>query len=316
MRFSIILPVYKVEKYLRPCVDSILSQTYQDFEIILVDDASPDSCPQICDEYATKDKRVKVIHKVNGGLSSARNAGLDIAQGDYIIFIDSDDWWDDLEALSKIATRLEETGVDILIFGMKKYFMQRNSFGDVRCPKVLSEEKGDSFMLHYMRNNIFVACACDKVVRRDFIEDKKLRFVEGQLSEDIEWCARLLLNNPRISVLSECFYVYRQGNSGSISSNITRKNVFHVYEIIAKYATSDAPVPLKHYLANQLVLLLSFSNLVSWDEVQDIILNCKKYWWLLKYDWYPYVRIVSKVKWLGLMNVRRLLKVYHYLKRS
>ena len=92
MKVSAIVPVYNVEKYIYRCVDSILNQTFSDFELILVDDGSPDNCPQICDEYAKKDSRIKVIHKENGGLSSARNAGLDIASGEWISFIDSDDW--------------------------------------------------------------------------------------------------------------------------------------------------------------------------------------------------------------------------------
>ena len=89
---SIVVPVYKVEKYLNRCVDSILNQTYTDFECILVDDGSPDKCGQICDEYAELDKRIRVIHKENGGLSDARNVGIDAAKGEYILFVDSDDW--------------------------------------------------------------------------------------------------------------------------------------------------------------------------------------------------------------------------------
>ena len=92
---SIIVPIYKVEPYLRRCLDSIVNQTYTNLEIILVDDGSPDGCPQICDEYAAKDKRIIVIHKENGGLSSARNAGLKIASGAFISFVDSDDWVND-----------------------------------------------------------------------------------------------------------------------------------------------------------------------------------------------------------------------------
>lgn len=91
---SIIVPIYKVEPYLRRCVDSIVCQTYTNLEIILVDDGSPDTCPQICDEYANKDKRIVVIHKKNGGLSDARNAGLNSCKGEYISFIDSDDYVD------------------------------------------------------------------------------------------------------------------------------------------------------------------------------------------------------------------------------
>ena len=102
---SIIVPIYKVEPYLRRCLDSIVNQTYTNLEIILVDDGSPDGCPQICDEYAAKDKRIVVIHKENGGLSDARNAGLDICKGEYIFFIDSDDWikTDTIEFLYKIT---------------------------------------------------------------------------------------------------------------------------------------------------------------------------------------------------------------------
>ena len=92
--FSIIVPVYKVEKYLNQCVSSILEQDFKDFELILVDDGSPDGCPAICDELAITDERIKVIHKINGGLSDARNAGLAIASGDYVIFLDSDDFWE------------------------------------------------------------------------------------------------------------------------------------------------------------------------------------------------------------------------------
>ena len=93
MKISFILPVYKVEKYLDECVESIVSQTYRDIEVVLVDDGSPDNCPVLCDQWAKKDQRIKVVHKPNGGLSDARNAGLDNATGDYVIFVDSDDFW-------------------------------------------------------------------------------------------------------------------------------------------------------------------------------------------------------------------------------
>ena len=92
MKFSVIIPIYKVEKYLPECVESVLKQTYTDFEVLLVDDGSPDSCPQICDDYASKDSRVKVIHKPNGGQADARNVGLEKASGDYVCYVDSDDY--------------------------------------------------------------------------------------------------------------------------------------------------------------------------------------------------------------------------------
>lgn len=135
MKFSIIIPCYKVEQYLHQCVDSVLAQTYEDYEVILVDDGSPDNSPAICDEYGKKTDKVKVIHKPNGGLSDARNAGLDVARGEFVLFLDSDDWWDDKEALHKIDTCIKKTGADIIIFGMKKYFSLENVMVTCAFPK-------------------------------------------------------------------------------------------------------------------------------------------------------------------------------------
>lgn len=112
---SVIIPIYNVEQYLRRCVDSVIKQTYQNLEIILVDDGSPDHCASICDEYHNKDKRIRVIHKKNGGLASARNAGLNIADGDYIFFLDSDDWLDP-ESLGELVSIAEQNDVDFVRF--------------------------------------------------------------------------------------------------------------------------------------------------------------------------------------------------------
>ena len=110
-KISVVVPVYNVEKYLRKCIDSIINQTYKNLEIILVDDGSPDKCGEICDEYAKKDNRVKVIHKKNAGVSSARNDGIDNATGEYIIFVDSDDWLED-NAIEIMVDKLNEYDYD------------------------------------------------------------------------------------------------------------------------------------------------------------------------------------------------------------
>ena len=125
---SVIVPVYNVEKYLCQCVDSILGQTYRDLEVILVDDGSPDGCPRICDEYARKDGRVKVIHKKNGGLSDARNAGLEMAGGEYVIFVDSDDFWKDESVLSRLVEIFEggDREWDFVNFNCQYFYQQDN----------------------------------------------------------------------------------------------------------------------------------------------------------------------------------------------
>ena len=121
MFFSVIVPIYNVEKYLSRCIDSVLSQTFADFELILVDDGSPDNCPEICDKYAQKDHRIKVVHKENAGLGMARNLGVEVATGDFICFIDSDDFIEE-ECLNAMYSAAEENKVDLVICDYYKYF--------------------------------------------------------------------------------------------------------------------------------------------------------------------------------------------------
>ena len=120
--FSVIVPIYKVEKYLPDCVNSILNQTYKDFELLLVDDGSPDNCPQMCDDFALKDSRIRVIHKKNGGLVSARNIGIKNAKGKYICYVDGDDTVDEKLLESIYKEILIKNNPDIIIFGIVKNF--------------------------------------------------------------------------------------------------------------------------------------------------------------------------------------------------
>ena len=125
MIYSVIVPIYKVEKYLEKCITSILNQSFTDFELILVDDGSPDSCPQICDNFALKDSRIRVIHKKNGGLVSARNIGIQAAKGDYICYVDGDDWIHK-DMLSEIyKDSIQKYSPDMIIFGIVKLFANR-----------------------------------------------------------------------------------------------------------------------------------------------------------------------------------------------
>lgn len=319
MTFSIIIPIYKVENYLRQCVDSVLSQTFNDYELILVDDGSPDGCPAICDSYASQDNRIKVIHKANGGLSDARNAGLDIAQGEYVLFLDSDDWWDNSAFLQRLNQTIEKDNADVIIFGMKKYYSSDNRMGDVRVPKKCDE--ANPALSHaqtiqkYMQSNIFVACAWDKAIRKAVIDDTAQRFVKGQFSEDIEWCSKLLTQNLAIEVMEEAVYVYRQQVSTSITANISDKNVRCILDVIKRYASKDAPAPLKHFLANQYVLLITILMILKDEDRKELENEIRQYWWLLDYNWYPYVRKVSSVKLLGFNITKKLLRLYYLLHR-
>ena len=139
MKISVIIPVYNTEKYLKECVESVLAQTYHNLEILLINDGATDSSPQICESYAKQDARIKLIHKENGGLSDTRNMGIKQCSGDYVLFLDSDDYWDDPKMVEKLADQMQQYPVDILNFRYKKYMEDTKQF--VPCLKSVEDIK-------------------------------------------------------------------------------------------------------------------------------------------------------------------------------
>ena len=212
---SVIIPIYNVEKYLRKCIDSVLAQTYTKLEIILVDDGSLDNCGKICDEYAEKDERVKVIHKKNGGLSSARNYGLEVARGEYISFIDSDDWVAPtfIEILLKT---LQEQQVKISAVG---YFfvgpakIKRESISPNKQKKqIISSQR--AVQLGFESLGFF---AVNKLYARELFAG--ISFPQGQLYEDIATIYKVFLKTDKIALYDEPLYYYNHFNMTSITKN-------------------------------------------------------------------------------------------------
>lgn len=322
LKISIIVPVYKVEPYINQCIDSILAQSYKNFEVILVDDGSPDQCPRICDDYTNKDSRIKVVHKMNGGLSSARNAGIDIASGDYIAFIDSDDYWDDTDAIKKCVDVCETKMPDVILYGFKKFYQtaDRNETIQMGLPiDLYGKEVGLRLLLEH---NVFVTSACNKLVNSKLFKERNVRFVENQLSEDIEYCAQLILNAHTFVAINEYFYVYRQQNASSISANVGVKNLNDIAGVLQKYAAKGKvdncsnSEALLNYMALQYVLWIVLSNTVVVSEQLAFFYEMKKLWWLIDYAWCPYVKKVKMFKYLGFSIVRKLLFVYYKKKRG
>lgn len=201
---SVIVPVYKVEPYLRQCVDSILEQTFQDFELILVDDGSPDGCPAICDTYAAKDPRVRVIHKENGGLSSARNAGLDTAQGEYIAFVDSDDWIHP-QMLNTMLNSIQSSSADMAICGVESVFEKDRTVHHPLSDAVLSQND----MVHMLATQAwYYIVACNKLYKKQLF--KKLRYPEGFIHEDAAVIHRIIGLCNCVVTVEQPFYNYRQ----------------------------------------------------------------------------------------------------------
>lgn len=222
---SIIVPVYNVEKYLHECVDSILGQDFTDFELILVDDGSPDNCPAICDEYAEKDNRVIVIHKENGGLSSARNAGIDICKGEYIWFIDSDDYIRE-DCLQKMCIQLDKSDPDLLLFGY-------NQLNDRDRSIIRVDYRGDKVVtpIELISSGKYLDSACMYVSKAKIWLQNGLRFCEGIIHEDFEVFPRVVGYASRIEYLHHLetelnpyYYRIREGS-------IVRRNTLDHYSL-------------------------------------------------------------------------------------
>ena len=213
-KISVIVPVYKVEKYLERCVDSIINQTYKNLEIILVDDGSPDNCGAMCDEFAKKDERIKVIHKENGGLSSARNAGLDIATGDYIAFVDSDDRITS-DAYENLVSALGER-VDAIA-----NFMYEREYegGETTTPTVIPHRVDETFSAEEYVSELMMhvgdVSACTKLFPRCVIGD--LRFPIGVLNEDLIFMLEISDKIKEIVFVGKVGYYYfiREGSTSS-----------------------------------------------------------------------------------------------------
>jgi glycosyltransferase involved in cell wall biosynthesis len=233
---SVIIPVYNVEKYLEKCITSVIQQDYRNIEVILVDDGSPDKCPQICDSYSKKDSRVKVIHQTNSGLSLARNAGLRIALGDFIMFLDSDDWWNSEVSLRTIVSEVSNNiGTDIFVIGAMDYspvkgYMKRYDSKNLEKfknnPGIIEIYKT---MINY--GNLYEA-AYTKIIRRSFIEKNNLIFQQGIISEDTEWFFRVLRCVKKIDIIDVDLIIYRSGREGSIVNTVSAKHVYDLLLII------------------------------------------------------------------------------------
>ncbi len=317
-RFSVIVPVYNVEKFLPECIDSILSQTFDNYEVVLVDDGSPDNSGHICDEYALKHSQIKVVHKENGGLSDARNFGINAAEGEYLIFIDSDDFYDDTEFFAKLDKLISEFNADVAVYSMKHFFNNVRNYVPSKVDFI--DNKWNSFdsyeqtICELLRENKLIISACSNAVKRELILDKQLFFKKGIVSEDIDWAMRLYSNNLSMAFLSEQPYIYRAGREGSITSTMKEKNFIDLFDIIANYAnkfsSSDNKVEnlLLNYISYQYVVLCGLIVRATNKKFKtDFIKKLIKYKWLMQYDMCPKVKKAKKV--FAIFGLRVMIKV-------
>lgn len=269
-KVSIVVPVYKVEKLLDRCVHSLLNQTYKNLEIILVDDGSPDSSGDICDHYSKIDTRVKVIHKLNGGLSDARNFGIEKASGDYIMFVDSDDYIDEdsVNVLVKFATQnnLDIACADayrIIEFEGKEN--KERLIGEKSFSKVIT---GEEFLVKSIEDKNYSVAVWSRLYKTDLIKDKGTYFKKGIYHEDEEWSPRIMLKAKRISYIDYPFYYYvirknsitQLGNRNKHIKDVieTCEDLAHQYESIVE--DNKNKKVLKDYLVRLYINTSTFGH--------------------------------------------------------
>lgn len=310
MKFSVIIPAYNVADYLEECVYSVLNQTYEEFEILLVDDGSTDDkTSNICDKLAAKDDRVKVFHQTNGGQSIARNTGIKNASGDYVLFLDGDDFWTDVHFLDEINNELHshEEVVDAVIYPFSYWYGN----ADIRVrdfPQKLPRHEiiTDSVLL--VETGALIAPVWNKCVRRELFADS-LMFPDGLMYEDGIWCADLLKIITCCCVIENSNYMYRQNRDGSFTNKITQKKVYHAFRGIEenlknfKQLSNEKQEALLIYLSNSYISILPF--VFPYLNNSDIKMFVKKFRYLLKYS--QKVELVS-FRISGLMT--RVLGIY------
>ena len=212
---SVIIPIYDVEKHLNRCVESVVNQTYKNLEIILVDDGSPDKCPEICDEWAMKDSRIKVIHKENGGISSARNAGLEVCSGEYIAFVDSDDWIE-LEMYSILIKAIKDNCAEMAIAGRYDVFESTDLKISGRCPEVCGVYLPNEILPKMLLGQHYDSAVWDKLYHSSLW--KVIRFPNGKIYEDVAIMYKVVLSCKKIVTVTNLLYNYYHREDSIVTS--------------------------------------------------------------------------------------------------
>ena len=286
VKVSIILPVYNMEKYLRRCLDSIINQTFKDFEVIIINDGSSDNSEKICTEYALGDKRIKVITIQNGGLSNARNLGIDKSKGEYIIFCDSDDWIEK-DAIEILVNGIELKNCDMAISGYKMDFVfEEFKSISIKCKNKLYESI-DEFMKEYsfFRSNYLFGFAWNKIFRASIIRENKIFFEKNVFCEDLYFIFKFIPKCKRINSINAELYHYMHQSNDTLSKK--KKDEFKVmndiydrtksfliesksYEYNKQYLNSTYVESMIAYITN---IVVNNNNIYS--NMKDIYLESR-----------------------------------------
>jgi glycosyltransferase involved in cell wall biosynthesis len=315
MLISVVIPIYKVEQYLEECIKSVVSQTYKNLEIILVDDGSPDQCPLMCDKWAAKDNRIRVIHKANGGLSDARNVGIDAATGEYVLFLDSDDYWSDTQAVEKLVKCHEKhPNAELIFFG----FISNGQENRLDVDAINNQNKIEA-LKEILIHADFAPSAWMKLTKRDVLIKNHIRFRKGMKSEDFDYSINLYLHVTSIAAISDSFYVYRK-REGSITATIDASHIKDLIWFLEFWSMQlkrenldEAYIQLYYgYLAYIYSQSLALLSRISKQDKQKLEIKLFKLENLLEYTINPKVRHVAQIcKLFGLKFTSKFLQHYY-----
>lgn len=289
--FSIIIPVYNIEKYISYCVNSVLAQSFDDYEIVLVDDGSSDNCFQICDEFAKKDKRIHVIHQENKGLSEARNAGIEKSKGEYIIFLDGDDWIGEQDTFFFLKNVIDKSlcsQVFICLYDKCKDGSTEIKTCGYSFPKAENKTPLQIFRQLLTIHSIFLGAQVF-IISNKHLKEKKLFFEKDLYHEDNLWIAQIFMRSDYVQLINIPIFCYRQERDGSIMSSITLKNlkdqmrIIHILENEIMVKDTDDKTVIYYWLTKiyKAVIMKAVKSKIALDN--KIMKELKKYCNLLHY---------------------------------
>lgn len=313
--FSIIVPVYNVQEYLEACAESVLRQDFTEYELILVDDGSTDRSGVLCDALAKRDSRICALHQQNQGASAARNNGTRLARGEYILFLDSDDFYPQTDFLKIIHEKSRDA--DVVCFNYARY-TDRLLKPMLDFPERGNRELGELW-LELVKRNAYQSSACIKAVKHSLLTAKNITFETGITGEDIEWSAKIMRAAQTIALAPECVYAYRV-RKNSISHSISKEDIDAQYRIINNLIAAEIQGPkllydaYYGYAAFQYCTLLINMRLCKPSVDRETRRQIRDLSWLLQYD---ANRIVKLIHWvyrlMGFEVTCRLLLLYFKL---
>lgn len=329
-KFSIIIPVYNVEKYLHKCLESILDQTYDDYEIILVDDGSTDSSGKICDEYARKYPNVHVYHQVNKGQASARNAGVRNAHGEYLWFVDSDDVIIKKNALELLEAKTRNQP-DVIAFGWKEAsddadFAKATDRFDFDTAVETTQNGAEYLDDALSKYQFYYWYPCIYLYKTSYWMSQKFEFEEGKKFEDVRLTYRTLLKANSVDKIAECFYGYRVGREGSTVTNASMRTLQDGAEVLAKNISDIEADPTlskdltrkltNNFACNYYALLISSTKLPS-EQSGAFAKTFEQYLWVTKYGNYLSHKLIRcTISLFGVRTAQKILGLRRVLKHG